>query len=141
MEDNKKAAFRAWFNRKWAEWDSREERRTTQQELADWLGISRSAVAAYTSGKKIAEGGNLRRIARKFGEEVYELFGLDIPPDEFSRFPDPLAERLRVASDEIECLLNSGKFSPNSPEHLAAAREIFDRLGFDLNDIEIEEQG
>jgi transcriptional regulator with XRE-family HTH domain len=139
MGTKNKDAFRRWFNRKWAEWDGELERRTIQQELADYLGVSRESVAQYTSGKKAPEGENLSRIARKFGVEVYEILGVKPLPDDFSQFPPSLAARLRAASNEMEDLLNDGEFTPNSPEHLAAARAVFAKFGLELKDIEITE--
>jgi transcriptional regulator with XRE-family HTH domain len=133
---SKKEMFGSWFNKKWAEWDAREERRTTQQELADYLGVSRESVAYYIRGKKFPEGENLRRIARRFGPEIYEILGIE---DGFAQFPPSLAVRLRGASREINELLNTGEFAPGSPEHEAAAREVFARHGLELKDIEITE--
>jgi transcriptional regulator with XRE-family HTH domain len=132
----KKEKFETWFNKKWAEWDAREGRRTIQQELADYLGISRESVAYYAHGRKFPEGENLRRLARKFGPEVYEILGIE---DGFAQFPPLLAVRLRGASKEINELLNAGEFAPGSPEHEAAARAVFAKFGLELNDIEVTE--
>lgn len=137
----RKKAFRDWFVRRWAEWDASTGRRSTQQELADYLGVGRPIVSHYVSGISAPSGANLAKIARRFGFEVYEVLGVDPPEDQFSRFPDELAARLRAASAEIETLLNAGEFAPNSPEHAAAAREIFARYGFSLKEIEISDEG
>jgi transcriptional regulator with XRE-family HTH domain len=139
MTKSKHEKFQAWFNRKWSEWDAKEGRRTIQQELADYLGITRASVAQYAAGRQLPEGDSLRRIAKKFGVEVYEILGVKPLPDDFSQFPPSLAARLRAASNEMEDLLNDGEFAPNSPEHLAAARDVFARHGLDLKDIEITE--
>jgi transcriptional regulator with XRE-family HTH domain len=138
-----KAEFRIWFNRKWAEWDaSIDGQHSSQQELADYLCIPRPTIAQYTSGKKMPKGDNLRKIARKFGDDFFKDHKISVPlnpPDEFSQFPNSVASRLRAASEEIEFMLNSGKFLPDSLEHERAAREIFFRYGLDLKDIEIEQ--
>jgi transcriptional regulator with XRE-family HTH domain len=133
---SKKENFASWFNKKWAEWDAREGRRTIQQELADYLGISRESVAYYAHGRKFPEGDNLRKIARRFGPEIYEILGIE---DGFSQFPPSLAVRLRGASKEINDLLNAGEFAPGSPEHEAAACAVFARYGLELKDISITE--
>jgi transcriptional regulator with XRE-family HTH domain len=133
-----KARFRTWFNRRWAEMDAREGDRTTQQELADRIGITRSAVAQYASGRQIPDDDNLDKIAKFFGYDVYDVLEKPGPPDDFSKFPPEYAARLRKVAGEIEAMLNSGKFAPGSPEHDAAAREIFSRNGLDLKDIDIE---
>jgi transcriptional regulator with XRE-family HTH domain len=136
IEISKREKFSSWFLKKWAEWDAQEEMRTTQQELADYLGISRESVANYTRGRKFPEGETLHKIARKFGPEVYEVLGVK---DDLAPFPPSLAARLRAASNEMEDLLNDGEFAPNSPEHLAAARAVFAKHGLELKDIEITE--
>lgn len=133
---DKKAKFREWFIRRWGEWDASTGRRSTQQEIADYLGVSRSAVAQYVSGRQVPEGDNLRQIARRLGADVYMVLGGEDLADVFSQFPEPLASRLRSAATEIEALLESG-VEPNSPEHAAAAREIFSKYGFSLKDIDI----
>ena len=91
-----KDEFKAWFARKWAEWDITEARRTTQQELADYLGVSRSSIAHYLSGRKTPDGDNLKKIADKFGGEVYEVLNHEPPPEEFAWAPDDLAFRLSI---------------------------------------------
>jgi transcriptional regulator with XRE-family HTH domain len=133
---SKKEKFRGWFNQKWAEWDAREKQHSIQRDLADYLGISRESVAYYKQGKKFPEGENLRRLARKFGPEIYEILEIE---DGFAQFPPVLASRLRGASKEINELLNTGEFAPGSPEHEAAAREVFAKHGLELKDIEITE--
>lgn len=98
---NRNKDFAAWFNRKWAEWDTKEERRTTQQELAAYLDISRSAIAQYVSRRQIPEGQNLANIAKRFGPEIYEILGLPVPeldiPPEFSALEDLVRSSVRAA--------------------------------------------
>lgn len=134
MAENRKA-FAAWIIKKWSEWDAKTGTRTTQQQLADHLGLTRSAIAQYVSGRQVPEGDSLRAIARKFGDEVYSILGIDPPTDEFAGFPPELAGRLRLAARAIENMLNAGLFAPGTPEHAAAAREVFARYGLELKDI------
>ena len=138
-EKRRKAEFRTWFHRKWAEWDAREGRRTTQQELADHLGVTRSAIAQYASGRNIPDPENSEKIALVFGDEIYEVLDREPPLPEFSQFPEPFASRLRSASAEIETKLNSGEIKPNSPEHFELAKTIFARYGLSLDWIEVKE--
>ena len=97
MVDNKYGAFQAWFNRKWAEWDAYNERRSTQYELAEHLGITRSAVAQYTSGRQIPDIGNIVSIASKFGDEIYEILGVDKPVPELTPSAASLVQDIKSA--------------------------------------------
>jgi transcriptional regulator with XRE-family HTH domain len=69
-----------WLNNCWWNWEKGEGSRKTQQELADYLGIPRTTLSQYLSGKRIPSGENLEKIAIRFGPEVYVLTG-QIPPE------------------------------------------------------------
>lgn len=116
---NKKAIFTAWFNRGWAGYDIQIGRRTTQQEIADHIGINRSAVAQYTSGRQIPEGENLFKIAQAFGDEVYEILGVSRPTPEM---PPEYVELFFEIKSAIEKL----GVEPESPEAVKIANEILD---------------
>lgn len=114
MSNNKNEIFQAWFNRKWAEWDAYNERRSTQFELAEYLGITRSAVAQYTSGRQVADNGNLLHIANKFGDEIYEIVGVEKPtpelPPDFITLADDIRSAIKksgfeIGSDEADQIL------------------------------------
>lgn len=140
VEQPLRAKFAAWFNSKWAEWDAREGRRTTQYELSDYLKVTRAAIAQYASGRQVPEGTNLVRIANKFGDEVYDLLSVSKPEDELSQLPEPFETRLRKAADEIKMRLEAGEFSSDSEEHVTAAVEVFAKFGLKLQSIEIEDE-
>lgn len=126
MKTNYRAEFRTWFHRKWAEWDAREGVRTTQQELADYLDIARSAVAQYASGRQTPDGENLRKIALKFGLEVYEILGKPRPNlDPLDLLPLNLRVRLGRAAYQLDKYLKENSIPKNSPEAESKAIEIF----------------
>jgi transcriptional regulator with XRE-family HTH domain len=132
--------FGRWINARFMEWEKTTGRRGTVSGFARYLGVKQPSLSRWMNGDADPENENLRKIAKKYGDEVYVILGMDPPDaDDFAQFPEPLASHLRAASDEIESLLNSGRFPPNSPEHAEAAREIFKRHGLDLKDIDIEE--
>jgi hypothetical protein len=137
-----KMEFYDWFDEKYFDWSG--DGKKSENQFAVFLKISQATVNAWRNrsrgkptSKKI-----INRLTEVYGDSdprVYEILGVDRPQDEFSQFPGTLGERFRAAAEEIESMLNSGKFAPGSPEHEAAAREIFSRHGFELTDIDIEE--
>lgn len=126
--DDKKAAFRTWITRKWSEWDAQEGRRTTQQELADYLGLNRGSVAQYVSGRQIPEGENVLKIARKFGQEIYSVLG--IVPDELGvmimldGLPSSVAEDLVGMVSEISAVIAGAGVDPDSEEGVRITNEM-----------------
>jgi transcriptional regulator with XRE-family HTH domain len=134
--------FSNWITQKFIDWrGDRHGRGSSVADFALLFGASQQLVSDWMrkGGKKPRAAKYINALAAVYGDEVYEVLGLRKPPDDFAQFPEPLASHLRAASDEIESLLNSGRFPPNSPEHAEAAREIFKRHGLDLKDIDIEE--
>lgn len=138
VDDIRRAEFRKWFNRKWSEWDAQQAKRSTQQELADWLSIPRSSVAQYASGRKVAEGVNLWRIADKFGDDIYSILGLDRPVDQsYSSLPGDFGLRLEAARVESERLLRERGLVGGMPEAERVVIETFAKFGFIYTNTEV----
>lgn len=56
---------------------ARAERRMTQQQLADAVGVSRQTVNAIESGRFVPSTLLAMKMARTFGKSVEELFELE----------------------------------------------------------------
>ena len=56
---------------------ARAERRTTQQQLADAVGVSRQTINAIESGKFVPSTIVAMKIARVFERPVEEIFSLE----------------------------------------------------------------
>ena len=126
----KKELFRTWFLRQWAELDKREGRRTTQQDLAAYLDITRSAVAQYISGRNVPSGTNLQKVAAKFGKEVYEI--LEVPrPSDLDRFEFEL--RVRRAVTEATRIMVDRRIDPNSEEGEQILKDVLSKFSLDVN--------
>lgn len=120
---NKREKFREWFNTKWAEWDASQGRRSTQQELSEYLGIPRPTIAQYISGKKQPDNLNLMRVARRFGNDVYDILEEDPPKEDmFGNLPSELGSLLGRISSRI----SSAGLDPESPEAIEIATEMID---------------
>jgi transcriptional regulator with XRE-family HTH domain len=126
-ENDKRNQFKTWIMRKWAEWDAREGKRTTQQDLAGYLGIPRPSLANYLLAKKLPEGENLKRIADRFGVEAYVFAGNGLRVD---NVPPVLVSRIASAFDEISNTLAARHISPDSEQAKIVSDEIMKRWGF-----------
>lgn len=56
----------------------RRERKVTQQELADTVGVGRSAVAMWETGRTNPSVDKLPQIARVLGCTIEDLFGEEV---------------------------------------------------------------
>lgn len=61
----------------------RRERKMKQQEVADYLGISRNTLAAYESGKSKIPLSVFIRLADLYKCDVFDVFGVHAPNIEF----------------------------------------------------------
>lgn len=136
MEKTRKTKFREWFNRKWAEWDAQQGMRSTQQDLANYLGVSRPAVAHYASGRKTPDGENAKKIAHRFGMEVYQFTELGEPVEEIplDQLPPELRGDLSELVERLSSALEDGA-DPETDEGLKALVSILEEAGFTLKAI------
>ena len=82
---------------------------------------------------------HIKKIAEKFGPEVYQVLGLpapealDIP---FESLPSDIRSSFAAASAEIKSAFSSRHISdPDSPEGKALAISIFEKHGFKVTTI------
>ncbi len=61
----------------------RREKKLTQQEVAEYLGISRNTLAAYESGKSKIPLTVVIRLANLYKFDVFDVFGVHAPNIEF----------------------------------------------------------
>jgi transcriptional regulator with XRE-family HTH domain len=122
-EQERREAFKAWILNHWSKLDEKVGHRTTQQEFADYIGITRSALALYLTGKRLPEGDNLRIMAMRLGRDIYDI--LDAPRE----LPD-LALEASAALDEIRRTIEKSGVSLDSPEAEQITIEIMERYGF-----------
>jgi len=93
--------------------ECRQEARLTQQQVADWFGISRSAVREWESGRARPDQSKLQTLARKFNKSVdYLVTGRRqaVPPEQEVPIPQQVIQNL------------AGRATPTS-------RAILERLG------------
>ena len=57
----------------------RAERKWTQAQLAQKVGVSRAAINAYETGRYMSSPRTAFRIARRFDKKIAEVFALDPP--------------------------------------------------------------
>jgi transcriptional regulator with XRE-family HTH domain len=132
-EQTKQSLFKKWFARKWAEWDHLRGVRSTQNDLAKYLELSRETISKYVAGSRLPEGDNLKKVARKFGFEVYSLLGIGIP-EEF--LPPEYTAWISSTSLHLANTIAATNTDPSSDKAKKLAREIVSGSGFTTNNTE-----
>ena len=82
LMEKKKKEVSEWLNHHFIEWITSTGERHTVTEYAEYLGVSRSLLSRYLSGKILPSESNVYRIADVLGNEIYDI--MEIPK------PDPL---------------------------------------------------
>ena len=71
--------FKQYLEMKFLDWQTQAGTRKTVAEFANYLGVSQSTVSAWWNQTRNPEGENLRKLADKFGLEVYDVLALPRP--------------------------------------------------------------
>lgn len=116
---------------------AREEAQTTQQELADYVGVSRAAVAQWENGEtKNVRPENLFKAAEKLGKSAKWLAlgeGPETPPENmFDAISSLPRERAQQSLDFIEFQWNNADGLIAS-EKIASYTAMIDRIRTDLD--------
>lgn len=122
--------FSEWISKKYAEWrgDAFGNDRSVSQ-FAALLGVKQVSLSEWMNGKYAPKSQqHINRIAVYY-PDVYEVLGLDPPPDELSCVPEPYRSRISAALAEIRRRLLDRSLSPDSPEAESIAIETFKEFG------------
>lgn len=95
--------------RKYLEWQQSEGELKSQAEFAEYLGFKPSTLSMWMTGKQDPDLHSADQIARKLGNEVYDV--LNIPP------PPEFLQKLEAIYDEL-----------NPEQRKSLARKISDIL-------------
>ncbi len=101
--------FSEWINRKFVEW--RGPSRKTVTDFAEYIGVPQQTMTHWMTPKSaIPHAKNLKKLVARYGNEVYEVMGLQSPSDGVTI---PLLGRI-VAGEPIP--LPPSDFSSFDPE-------------------------
>ena len=104
-----------------------EEKRTNQQAIADFVGVTRQAVAQWKDGKAIPDMYNFKKVAEFFGVPLEFLYGeTDSKVQENMLLADTLGLSDK-AIEEIGFLKSKPYLHPNDNEY-ATKSEIFSAI-------------
>jgi transcriptional regulator with XRE-family HTH domain len=74
--------FPQFLEYKFLEWQQREGGRKTVRQFAAYIGVSAASISTWWNENRVPEGDNVRKLADKFGIEVYDALGIPRPdPD------------------------------------------------------------
>lgn len=131
--------FFEWFDEQFDAW-SKLHGGKSENQFSAYLGISQPTVNSWrlrTRGVPKTKA-IIDKLAEKLNYEVYDVLGLERPPEPipFDSLPSDIRERFAAASREIKersaKLYNAG---PDSPEVKALAAEVFAAHGFNITSI------
>ena len=69
--------FHNYLTKKFLEWQTELGARTTLEDFADYLNVSRPLLSFWMNGKRIPNADNLENISAILGNEIYDA--LDLP--------------------------------------------------------------
>lgn len=71
--------FPEFIEKKYLEWQNREGKRKSVEEFAMYIGVSQPAISHWMSGKRTPSAQTAHLLAEIFGDEVYDVLGLQRP--------------------------------------------------------------
>lgn len=75
----KRMDFRQWLEMKYLDWQRRQGGRKTVLQFAEYLDVSQQTLSNWLNETRKPQGDNVRKLADKFGLEVYDVLGLERP--------------------------------------------------------------
>jgi transcriptional regulator with XRE-family HTH domain len=75
-----------YLTKKFLDWQASIGERKTLEDFADYLDVNRSLLSYWMNGKRIPNEENCEKIAKKLGNEIYDV--LDLPR------PNPYLQKL-----------------------------------------------
>jgi transcriptional regulator with XRE-family HTH domain len=127
--------FTVWINERFIEWEKSAGRRGTLSAFARYIGVKQPSLSRWMNGDADPEGDNVRKLAKKFGKEVYIVLGISEPEEEdiLSALPKERANSLREALKEVnEALQKAGSISEEEAARIMD--EIMRRRGWRSKD-------
>jgi len=113
-----------------------EKNNTTQQELADAVGVSRQTISYIESGEYNPSLKIAHDIAAFFGKTIDDIFDYEpvikIKREEFNLTQEQLAMLIGVSIEEIKKLENDDYFNEEPPEFL---EKVVKQLNCEIDDL------
>jgi transcriptional regulator with XRE-family HTH domain len=140
----KQMEFKDWIAQKYREW-SRGKKSETQ--FAIYLGVSQATMNAWINGSRgLPKSAKIiRSLADKLGPEIYEIIGLQRPPEPpdlrdqliEAGFPSNFVDELLRTREAYTLELESKGIKTDSPEAKQIVNEALSKLAAKLINIEI----
>lgn len=101
--------FPEFLEKKYLEWQLKEEGRKTIVQFAAYIGVSQPILSMWLSGKKRPGVDNIKLLAEIFGDEVYDSLGLPRPNPYLQRvnrvwefLPEAIQKRIAEDAEKYE---------------------------------------
>lgn len=131
QEQDIKKRWYEFANHAYVEW--RGDTRKTISEFADWIGISQSLMSRQMTrdGAVPRDQKVINAWVSKYGLQIYEVLGIEVPNDSLLLMPEPL----RSIALEIRASLAAKHIVEDSPEAGKVVDEIMKKYGYILTSI------
>lgn len=119
--------FSTWLEKKYLEWQGLRGKRATLAQFADFLGISAPLLSHYMNGIRKPTRENIQKFAKRFGPEIYDIFGLQDPDPKLrliSRNWSKLtAEQQQQLIEGMESLLKANDGKPKKGKNRGRSQQ------------------
>lgn len=129
--------FAQFLVTKFREWEKAKGGRQSLTSFARYLGVKQPTLTRWMQGDNVPDAANLDILARRLGNEVYDILGYSRPKEiAVDQLPVKLRERLDIAIREISETLISKGIEPDSELGTSVTISVLKKYGFDVRDIE-----
>lgn len=138
---NKNMEFSNWIEGKFLNWRNEKIRKhgkgTSVAEFARQFGVSQQLMSKWMEkdGPKPTHAKHISSLAAVYGNEVYEVLGMDPPSESFTLtgpFPPELKSTIEAAVNEVNSSLAAAGLTADSPAALELAVTILSKHGLNV---------
>lgn len=114
-----KAKVTQWIMDKFLDWQKQQGQRRTITDFSEYIGVGNATVTKWLNGDRTPRGVYVDIVARKLGDEIYELMGMQKKPK--STLHDAVYDELHQDQKEkIDSMIRN--FAEQNKRANAAAR-------------------
>ena len=79
IDDQDLQRFSAWLTQQFRDWEAKSSRKQNVSAFARYLGVRQPSLNRWMQGDNPPDEGNIKILAQKLGDEVYDIINLPRP--------------------------------------------------------------